>query len=348
MGQNGDHAANEKAIAKHLRQWKKSVLVEEMGEKKLTGLGLADLILYLASWNAKKIADTREIDAWNALTPWEQADIDSKLMKAILRELGEAAYDGLPSSEKREVDRFIWAGCCMHKNLNSFKGGNTEMMLKWAKIQVDPPVLLANKDNAAELHKIFSPGVLLDKLNAKDAKRAQELLELSARGGVKVTALAGAIFNNKDDKKGQGDTHINHFRAKFGDHHHWFPDTSNTRFGSHGLAACELLKHHAEYIQFLNNIAASKGSNSHTNIEKNVLEGLKDKGTLTELVAMGLYTKLIHHPYMRLVRGPGTEQSNILDLGPLHHELRNHIQGLLDSPDLIFGDGIVRENKSRW
>ncbi|KAJ7701378.1 hypothetical protein B0H17DRAFT_924634 [Mycena rosella] len=52
---------------------------------------------------------------------------------------------------------------------------------------------------------------------------------------------------------------------------------------------------------------------------------------------MTIYHVLITHPYLRQVRGPGTENTNLLDLGPLHQELRNHIQSLLDDPGLIFG-----------
>lgn len=37
---------------------------------------------------------------------------------------------------------------------------------------------------------------------------------------------------------------------------------------------------------------------------------------------------------MRLVRGPGTENLNILDLGPLHKDVISHIERLIDNPDL--------------
>lgn len=34
-----------------------------------------------------------------------------------------------------------------------------------------------------------------------------------------------------------------------------------------------------------------------------------------------LYAAAITHPYMRTIRAPGTENVNILDLGPLHDEV---------------------------
>jgi hypothetical protein len=81
----------------------------------------------------------------------------------------------------------------------------------------------------------------------------------------------------------------------------------------------------------------SKQNPSLTNIEKNLRDALNDISTLTELVAMIIYKMIITHPYLRQVRGPGTESTNLLDLGPLHRAIRDHIQAILDNPDLIFG-----------
>ncbi|KAJ4484512.1 hypothetical protein C8R41DRAFT_921591 [Lentinula lateritia] len=133
--------------------------LQEESEKKLAKEELADVILYLASWNAKKLEEVGGIEAWNALTPQEQAHRDVALMKEILDDLGQKEYDNLPEQARRNLDRFIWAGCCMHKDMNSFKGGNSEMMAEWAELGVDPPVLLANEANASILHKVLNPGL---------------------------------------------------------------------------------------------------------------------------------------------------------------------------------------------
>jgi hypothetical protein len=60
------------------------------------------------------------------------------------------AYDSLNPADCQTLDLFIWGGCCMHKDLNSFKGGNTEMMPEWKKLGLVGPILLANKNNPAE------------------------------------------------------------------------------------------------------------------------------------------------------------------------------------------------------
>ncbi|THU99324.1 hypothetical protein K435DRAFT_818559 [Dendrothele bispora CBS 962.96] len=231
----------------------------------------------------------------------------------------------------------------MHKDQNSFKGGNVEMMAEWAKLGADGPTLLANKSNAAILHNIFDPGRNFEKLS--DVER--RAFEDSTCGGVKAMDLAGAIFNHKDDKKGQGDIHTNHFKQLFGPNHPRFPDTSNTRFGSHGLAACEVISHLDAYRTFVReDIPYSKANPSRTNIELNLLRALEDLPTITELCAMVLYTNIISHPYMRVVRGPGLKNINALDLGPLHAEVQAHIQNLLDNPDILFGDDMSFESAS--
>ena len=95
--------------------------------------------------------------------------------------------------------------------------------------------------------------------------------------------------------------------AKLGKQHHRFPDTSNTRFGTFGDAAAELLTYLLEYIDIMDIIEWSKTHPSLTNIEKNLLAALKDTATQTELAAMFFYREFITKPYLKQVRGPGTE-----------------------------------------
>ncbi|KAJ7868034.1 hypothetical protein B0H14DRAFT_3441437 [Mycena olivaceomarginata] len=226
-------------------------------------------------------------------------------MQEIVTALGKDAYHALSPEDRRAVDLFIWGGCCMHKDLNSFKGGNAEMMLEWAKLGVPGPILLANKQNAAILRNLFDPAT-------------------STCGGVKTCALGGAIFNNKDDKKGQADKHVDFMTRKLETPHPRFPDTSNTLFGSYGGASAELITYLLQYLDLMDVIQWSKINPSLTNIEKNLRDALKRS-----------------YPHRALcddsVRGPGTENVNLLDLGPLHAAVRDHIQQILDNPDIIFG-----------
>ncbi|KAJ7719825.1 hypothetical protein B0H16DRAFT_1794260 [Mycena metata] len=277
-GMNGDHASIEKGTAKGVEALKREATIEELGEQALAGKAFMELLDYLGAWNAKKVADAAGgEEAWNALSPAEQTDRDGKLMAEIVAVLGKEAYDALSPEDRRAMDLFVGSGCCMHKDQNSFKGGNSEMLLEWKKIGAVPPVLLANKANAA-------------------------------------------MLRNDKAKKGQGDKHVDFMSKKLGKQHHKFPDTNNTRFGSHGDAAAELITHLPLYLEMLD-----------------------DPATLTELVVMVLYRVLITHPYMRQVRGPGTVNTNLLDLGPLHKAIQDHIKMLLEDPDLIFGSEVSHE-----
>lgn len=156
----------------------------------------------------------------------------------------------LSPEDRRSADLFIWGGCCMHKDLNSFKGGNAEMMLEWAKLGIPGPILLANKHNAAILRNLLDPAVPTDAGLTEDELRA---FQASTRGGIKTCAQAGAILNNEDDKKGQADKHVNFVTRKLGKPHPRFPDT-NTRSGSHGEAAAELITYLLEYLDMMDTV----------------------------------------------------------------------------------------------
>ncbi|KAJ7369172.1 hypothetical protein DFH08DRAFT_796965 [Mycena albidolilacea] len=176
----------------------------------------------------------------------------------------------------------------------------------------------------------------------KDAYNALAFQTLTC-GGIKTCVLAGTIYNNKDDKKGQANKHVNFMTWKLETPHPHFPDTSNTRFGSYGGASAELITYLLQYLDLMDIIQWPKINPSLTNIEKNLCDTLKDEATLTELCAMILYQQIISHPYLRQVQGPGTENVNLLDLELLHAAIRNHIQQILDNPNIIFGGDLLYE-----
>ncbi len=53
------------------------------------------------------------------------------------------------------------------------------------------------------------------------------------------------------------------------------------------------------------------------------------------MITLLYYSEAISHPYSQAVRGPGTENINVLDLGPLHEKLARHLELLIDTPELI-------------
>jgi hypothetical protein len=226
---------------------------------------------------------------WDALSEEQKAEIDAEMMSSLVLDLGHKAYSSLSDSEKHQVDLFIWAGCAMHKDLNSVKGGNAAMVAWWEENDVVGPMLLANCDNAAVLQQA---GNLDDPTPAE-----QRAIDSSKCGGVKLASLAGSLFNNKDDKAGQQDTYQHFFESR-NQKVPRFPDTSNTRYQSHCAAAAELIRWHDLYLEYLPWIRDAKEYPRFTNLEQNVYEGLQDTPTQTELAILVLYAQAISHPYM--------------------------------------------------
>ena len=144
-------------------------------------------------------------------------------------------------AQQRAANLFIWAGCCMHKELNAIKIGDTSMGEFWREENLTPPMKLMNKDNA--------------RAAASGSATAKENTEAVLQGGgTKLTSLAGAIFNHKDDKKGQGDTFRMFFEQEIG-YMISFPNTGNTHYQSHCRAASELLVHRSLYIKFFDQVS---------------------------------------------------------------------------------------------
>ncbi|KAJ7895842.1 hypothetical protein B0H13DRAFT_1885364 [Mycena leptocephala] len=312
QGMCSDHANNEKAL---LEQWRKTKYNDRMQQ-----------------WTAKKIEDAGGIDAWRALPPDERAARDLATVSAMIEGLGVEELASMDKADQSLLFAWVWTGCCMHKDQNSFRGGNVAMTAHWKKLGVPGPISLANKDAAKAIRKILHPEEGDRPLTDEDWKR----LEDTACRGTKLTALAGAIFNNALDKRGQGDTH-----QLFLEHHldlervKRFPQTNNTRFGSHGEAAIELLTNLEAYRRFMEVIKLRKVAQNFTNIEKNVHDGLYDGPTLTELAVLSLYHILITAPYMRIVHQEDEVTLNVISLGPLHRDIRDHCQLLIEQPNLI-------------
>jgi hypothetical protein len=81
----------------------------------------------------------------------------------------------------------------MHKDLNCVKGGAKVLAEMWSKLNKTPPIILANKDNAAVLANPSS--------GTKRSAAEKRAKEVSKCGGVHATTLGGMIFKNKIRRK---------------------------------------------------------------------------------------------------------------------------------------------------
>src|SRR6266849_5619527 len=267
----------------------------------------------------EKITAAGGLEQWNSLSKEEQEEKDAEAYAQIIMHLGEDAYDALSAEDQHAVDLFIHAGCCMHKELNTCKGGNAHMMAWWAKAKVTGPVKLMNRDNAAAA----AAGSSTAKKRAAD---------VSGAGGVKATSLAGAIFNNKDSKKGQQETLQAFLVLEIG-YTISFPDTSNIHYHSHCNAATELIINLPLYLKFLEMVCDKKESGSFNHMDQNLNRALQEIPTLTELVVLCLYSISVCIPYMKQVRGDTT--ASALDLGPLHDDVKAHCKAIINAPGLL-------------
>ncbi|KAJ8489944.1 hypothetical protein ONZ51_g2649 [Trametes cubensis] len=316
-----DHAEDQKRLKTLLAEWKTQCDREVRGKRAIEQLAPLDLLPILAEEVATAVESAGGADAWAALMPEEINIANLEIRQSMIARLGEAAYSALPEPERQLADLFIHAGCCMHKELNAVKGGNTRMMKFWSAAGLQPPVLLMNRDNDAAARSGASAA-------------AARATEKSCGGAVKLAELAGALFRHKDNKKGQQDATRYFFEAALGERF-TFPDTSNTRYQSYCEAAGELVVHLQLYRDFLELVRDKKTTGAFNHMERNVYAGLHDIPTLTELCVLALYGQSICHPYMRDVRGPQDGLTNHLDMGPLHERLKAYMTRIIADPDIL-------------
>ncbi|TFY83099.1 hypothetical protein EWM64_g903 [Hericium alpestre] len=297
-GMHGDHASDQLKTARAMQAWKTAVVQKDLGLVWMVSMPVEELDRRTSEAIDAEMDACGGQDGWSSLDNMDRLERVNSALSGLAMVLGTEVMAELPPEEECALLFFL-------------------------------PILLANKANAATLE-----------LSAATDAVAVLAADVSARGGVKLTSLAGAIFNNKDDKKGDQDIHRWHFeqvkrRLENKKCAVKFPSTSNMCFQSHCDGAGELVTYCSDYVAFLEDIRDNKEKHNFNHIELNVYNALHDIPTITELAVLVLYAQLITHPYMRLVRGPGIESVNLLDLGPLHQDLRTHIRKIIANPDVI-------------
>ena len=266
-------------------------------------------------------------ECWASLTPTERLAREKEVVREVQIALGERAYQQLPLEERDEIDFWVFTGCTMHKDLNAMKGGVERMAKSWEEKKRTPPIPLMSKaqETAAEPDPVPKKG--------KKGRRPE-------RGGTKLTSLLGALVKNKNPKKG----HQARFRVyclKVLGFKILFADTSNNRYQSHGHAATEIVYHRQLYIDFLQNVRDQKATMGGLNhMEENVLAGLKDDATFTELQVLALYSQSISLPLSQLARAPYHESENGLDLGEKFDWLLEHLEGVIKDPNILIGPNV--------
>ena len=331
-GYLSDHAADQKKISNELETIHREADRELRGRAAVLSEPLSKTLEVLDAKGEEMMERIGGHERWMALSEVEQAELGQQLVRETNIHLGEEAYQRLSAEEKRRVDLYVWTGCGMHKDLNAAKGGAERMSKWWEESGETPPVELMNKfkaQAAAATPKNEDP------TSAKGP----------GRGAVKLASLLGALVKHKDPDKG----HQHRFRAfclRLLHYEVQFPDTSNTRYQSHLYAATEIIDHHQLYLDFLRDVADRKDKRKLNHMEQNVLDGLNDIPTITELCVLCLYCQAVSAPFVKHIRGPQSKSQNALDLAPFYDRIITHLQTVINNPDLLIGANASPETGS--
>jgi hypothetical protein len=196
-----DHAPDQKLMIKLISQWKRLVDCELRGEQVLLAQKNPAELMKLIVERMRQQSGLEPLD-WEALPEVEKMRYVSKAWQSICVPHGEAAYEQLSEEEKRKVDLFIWAGCCMHKALNAAKNGFVEMGHTWPTMEDCPgPIRLVSKDKR-------------DAMDKSSSEANHVLIYTTATGGAAThNERCGMCFNSTDDKKGEKDVYKHDFEV---------------------------------------------------------------------------------------------------------------------------------------
>ncbi|KAJ7349706.1 hypothetical protein DFH08DRAFT_935700 [Mycena albidolilacea] len=300
LAQMSDHANDQKLKHEISSEVKHDIVIEDLGVQESETLSLAELM-----------------DALLAISEEE------------VEELGDDTYNSLSDDLQILADFLIFAGCCGHKETNTFKGGCKAMSGAWP--EGGEPVLLANKANDTTI-----------RLGKKDSAAVRAAEDASTRGIVKATTLLGALLRNKDEDKGYQDKYTIFMEAELFDlcgetDVKRFPATSQTRYGSHGRAAAVVTKHYPMLIKLIDSVCDGKTKAGANHVEESVLKALNCPRTMAEIVSAALYSACIAWPYMQTVRQRDENGMlpNLIDLVDIHRKAPELCQSLAATPALF-------------
>ena len=327
-GYSGDHAADQKKLAKEFYERKREAVVSAHGTKAMMSRPAEEVQEVLTEKFMDVLRSAGGWESWGELSAEDQLRQMEDLIKETECHFGELDLAELPEFECRIELLFAWSGCSMHKDLNIFKAGAVRLAEFWREEDLDGPVKLLSREQEE---------VLASKEGTDDDG------DKAGGGAVKLASLIGALVNNREEGKGC----FEEFRTYTYDHVGkvmTFPDTSNVRYQCYGDAAAEIIQHPDLYTDFINQRGMmKKGAAGPNHMESNILKGLADPITMTEMAVLTLYHESVSKPYARQVRGLANEYKNALDLGPLHSDLEAHCSAIAENPAILLGNNVTYE-----
>ena len=265
-------------------------------------------------------------EGWEKLPLEDQLQFLEHLVEVTRCHFGELDLADLPERERQIELLFVKSWCAMHKDLNTFKAGAVGLANFWKEEGLDGPTKLLSRVQEAE--ELAAEG------------EGEDYADQATGGAVKLASLIGALVNNKDEGKGCSEEFRTYTEDRLGKSIA-FPDTSNVRYQCYGDTAVEIIQHPDLYINFVNQHGMKKKRAAGPNhMESNILKGLTDPQTMTEMAVLTLYHESVSKPYAMQVRGLINEDKNALDLGPLHSDIEAHCDAIINEPALLIGETV--------
>ncbi|KAF7318204.1 hypothetical protein HMN09_00328700 [Mycena chlorophos] len=327
-GLHTDHAPDQKKLAQLMEKLKIDCEREIRGEKAIQAGSKEAELLQIIRCDTTAIGEAGGFDAWSALSEDERQRRSAAKWKEACRQRGEEEVSRLNPEERRLASLWVWAGCCMHKELNATKAGSAGLTAYWLKHNLSSPMKHFNRDN--------------DMARRWGGQAAEHAEAVSVGGADKTAYAAGCIFgrNRRSRAFGQQDSAKARWLDLFG-YSIAIPDTSANRFQSKCRVAEILILHYTDFIAFLLDIKDGKESRAFNHMEQNLYNALHCPETLQELAVFALINQAVNAPYASATRG-GTTTSH-LELGPLHNQLKSHLQKIQRNPELLFGPSATYE-----
>ena len=222
-GYSADHAADQLKLSRELCAYKLSCDYQLRGEEAMKLKSEGEIKGVMDEKLGDILAEVSDWEGWETRSREEQEELLERLVDEVRVHFGKLAFAALPEWLRRIAGLWHWSGCCMHKDLNTFKGGAVELSAFWNKADLKGPVRLLSREKEER-----------EELTGMDATDGE--LKKTSGGAAKLADLVGALLRNKDEDKGCPVE----FRAYCGDHFEGempqFPDTSNTRYQCHPLS----------------------------------------------------------------------------------------------------------------
>lgn len=186
-----DHAADRKRLLDLIRQWKQTCDRQTRALPVLKNMSTEEQLNALSGYLDSA---TGSVGDWRNLPDDKQSELMHNAWFTLTTQFGEKEFQKLDRDSQFDVDFVAWTGCCMHKELNAVKGGVSAMATAWESLGTKPPVVLKNKFEVTTLTT-----------NTQDK---------TTRGAIKLTSLAGALFNHRDNKRGYHTTIDYYFEVR--------------------------------------------------------------------------------------------------------------------------------------